>query len=946
MTNHSLTNKNSITRLVAGHKNGHEIAQWEFTMKHKQGVFAGFAVLLLAAIFALTGCPEPDPGTGDSVLTGTITISPSSGVTTGTELTAVYSVAGETGLSYRWNKGGSAIAGTAAASQTYTPAEAGNYTVTVSKTGYQSKTSAPVTVSAASTPTLSGTIEIKKGSNVVTSANINEALTAVYTPAAAETGVTVSYQWNKDGASVAATAAYTPTTAGTYTVTVSAAGYTSKTSGNFIVNDPSAQTFTGTLKIQKGTPLIDASTATTGELLTATYSGSESDFTWQWKKGSTNVGSNSATYTPTEAGSYTVTISKASYNDLTSSNTVTVTTAGTPTLSGTITIKKAGAVVTSATVGETLTAEYTPAAGETGVTVSSVSYQWKKDSTSVATTANYTPTESGTYTVTVSAAGYNPKTSSNFTVDAPVVQDFDGTLTISPTGSVFTETQLTAAYTGTVTVFTYQWTKDGTTVTTGGTNQTYTPTAAGSYTVTISKSGYNDKTSDPVTVSAVPDLEGTITIKQGTPPAEITGSVNVGETLTAAYTGGSEDGLTYQWKKGDTNVGTNSTTYIPSSGGSYTVTVSKSGYSSKTSDPVTVAAGMYFHKVEGITSTYLKSIAFGGPAGNKKFLVLGPRRTTPLYSTNGASFVELSGAGVTDADNNNDYFGLMYLEQQSTSSFIAASDKSYLHTFDIGGDPIRVSSNMGFAMTMGGTEDGNWATAIISTGITGARLVAVGRNGKLARFSSTLQFRPNLASWTAITIPAGTTHLSGVAHGGPAGNKKFVVVGASGTIIYSSSENIANSNTTWTKVSPNTAVFGSSSISHVIYGGPAGQEKFFAHSNAKIAYSTDGIVWTEVDISHINMTTIRNIFYGGPAGRERFILVGYQQTGAVRTAKIAYSADGTTWTEATYPGSLEIFSAVTYGEGTDETNTPFKRFVVLGTRYDDTENYILYSDME
>jgi len=76
------------------------------------------------------------------------------------------------------------------------------------------------------------------------------------------------------------------------------------------------------------------------------------------------------------------------------------------------------------------------------------------------------------------------------------------------------------------------------------------------------------------------DLSGSISI---TPP----GPVAVGTPLTAAYTG--SETVSYQWNRNATvNVGTNSTTYTPDQAGVYTVTVSASGYLSKTSLPVTV----------------------------------------------------------------------------------------------------------------------------------------------------------------------------------------------------------------------------------------------------------------------------------------------------------------------------------------------------------------------
>ena len=71
---------------------------------------------------------------------------------------------------------------------------------------------------------LAGTVTISAEGNSFT---INTELTATYTG-----NETVTYQWNKDSAAVsgATSAKFTPTTEGSYTVTVSAAGYNPKTS--------------------------------------------------------------------------------------------------------------------------------------------------------------------------------------------------------------------------------------------------------------------------------------------------------------------------------------------------------------------------------------------------------------------------------------------------------------------------------------------------------------------------------------------------------------------------------------------------------------------------------------------------------------------------------------------------------------------------------------------
>ncbi|GHV92151.1 hypothetical protein AGMMS50268_26540 [Spirochaetia bacterium] len=98
-----------------------------------------------------------------------------------------------------------------------------------------------------------------------------------------------------------------------------------------------------------------------------------------------------------------------------------------PALSGTITITDGTNPVTSSYTGTQLTATYS-GGSET------VAYQWNKGETAIptgGTTQTYTPGEVGSYTVTVSAAGYQSKTSAavNVTVDpVPLMnaEDFPG----------------------------------------------------------------------------------------------------------------------------------------------------------------------------------------------------------------------------------------------------------------------------------------------------------------------------------------------------------------------------------------------------------------------------------------------------------------------------------------------------------------------------------------
>ncbi|GHV66191.1 hypothetical protein AGMMS49928_00270 [Spirochaetia bacterium] len=482
-------------------------------------------------------------------LSGTVSIEPFGPVTTGTPLTANYDGTEGVAYAYQWDKDGIALAG--ATDSTYTPQQVGIYTVTVSAAIYEGKPSSNAV--AVTLSTLAGIIKIQSGTPPadVTTALTGTPLTAVYS--GTENGI--AYQWYKDGNPITSenSTAYTPSTAGSYTVIASAASYQSKNSNAVTVVSP----LSGTITITPSGPNQLINTP-----LTASYTGSESGKTYQWyKDGNPITGTTGATYTPSVAGSYTVTVSAPGYDTKTSTHVDIVSTA--LPLSGTVTISPPGPV----TVDTKLTASYT---GSENVT-----YSWYKDGASIAimTGETYWPATAGIYIVTAKSDAHESKNSNAVTVN---LHDLSGAVTINPPGPVITWTKLTASYTGGSEKVSYWWYKGETLV---AYDTTYMPTEVGSYTVTVRASGFQDKTSAPITVLAT--LSGSISISPSS-------GVIIGTQLTAGYTG-SESGRTYQWYKGETAIaGATGTAYTPTETGSHTVTVSASGFQSKTSAPVTV----------------------------------------------------------------------------------------------------------------------------------------------------------------------------------------------------------------------------------------------------------------------------------------------------------------------------------------------------------------------
>jgi len=385
---------------------------------------------------------------------------------------------------------------------------------------------------------------------------------------------TISYQWKrmKDdveteiGTNNASYKVLAEDLGSTITVTV-----TRKGNIGSITSEPTD--IVGELALS-GTITIDG-TAAVGQTLTANTEelGGDGEITYLWKRGSIEIGSNSAEYTITSddiGATITVTVSRLNYSgSFTSQPTGYVYDPNLPALSGTVTI------VGTVGIGNPLTVNISSLGGS-----GTVIYQWRRgDGTAIGTNNQYyTIIESdkgSTITVTVFRAGNSGSITSAPTTAVPL-PPITGSVTITGTAvSGQTLTANTENLNG-IGAITYQWKRGSTDIGTNSPTYTIVQADLGSViTVTVSRIGYAGSiTSNPTGTVVLPTLSGSVSI---------TGAARIGKTLTANTdlldgTGN----ISYQWRRNGSNVGLNSPTYTLQKadvGTTFTVTVSRAGHS-------------------------------------------------------------------------------------------------------------------------------------------------------------------------------------------------------------------------------------------------------------------------------------------------------------------------------------------------------------------------------
>ncbi|MGA8711206.1 MAG: PKD domain-containing protein [Thermoplasmata archaeon] len=561
----------------------------------------------------------------------------SGGIDVGQSVTYTTSTSGGSGgYTYTWTQSdpnfGCNVASTIA-TMVCTPTVAGTYTVSVHATDSNGKHSTTVTSSSFTVETIPA-VTVPNPSLASGHIDVGQSVTFTTSASGGSGGYTFTWvqssgNFGCDLASTIATMSCTPTVAGTYTVSVFA---TDTNGGDSTTVASAGFTVDALPTTTTPTPSPISAHVDVGQSVTFTTStsGGSGGFTYTWTQSSGNFGCNVASTittivcTPTLAGTYTVSVfaidSNGGHSTTVASANFVVDTLPTVTVPGPS--KASGGI----DVGQSVTFTTSASGGSGGY-----SYAWIQSSVnfgcniaSTVTTMSCTPTVAGTYTVSVFATDSNGGDSTTVASSNYIVDTIPSLTAPSPSAAsghidVGQSVTFTTTPSGGSGGYSYTWTQSnanfGCNVASTGATMACTPTAAGSYTVSVHAADSNGGTSTTVTSASftVDSLPAATT--PGPSPASAHIDVGQSVTFTSSASGGS-GGYTYTWTQSSGNFGCNlassvdTISCIPTIAGSYTVSVFATD--SNGGNSPTVASASYVVDTIPTVTAPGPSVASGG----------------------------------------------------------------------------------------------------------------------------------------------------------------------------------------------------------------------------------------------------------------------------------------------------------------------------------------------
>jgi len=295
--------------------------------------------------------------------------------------------------------------------------------------------------------------------------------------------------------------------------------------------------------------------------------------TYQWKLSGSNVGGNSETYSVTQSGLYSLTVTTA-LGCVINSNSIAVTVYAAP----------------SADISASSSTSFCPGGSVvlTAPAATGAIYNWKLNGTSVSSGLDntYTASQNGGYTVTVTSSQSCSTTTSTPTY---VTVNSNPTITVSAStletscGSTVNSTASGAGIDGS-----YLWSN-------GGTSATGAFTSAGIYTVTGTTSAGCTGTASVTVTSSSATTSNSISVHYYTlPTAIIAGTTSVCQNAT-------NPSITFT--AANTNAGPYTFTYNINGGSNLTVTTAGNALSAIVSAPTTTV-GTYIYTLVGVADAH------------------------------------------------------------------------------------------------------------------------------------------------------------------------------------------------------------------------------------------------------------------------------------------------------------------------------------------------------